>query len=414
MRIALLTLGSRGDVQPYLALARALRAAGHAPVLAASAGFEGWVRRHGAGFARLSFDAEQFFRLPALERAKGSRLRFIAAMRREIGRQMIALLDEFWRACQGAELIIAPPPLACAAYDTLGGRGQPLIAASPQPFLPTGDFPSFFLGAPTGFGRRANRLSQLALEQGFWLCVRPWINRWRRERLGLPPAGWAGAFGAMRRDRVPFLFAYSRHLVPAPADWQPWQRVTGYWFLDEDWAPPPALAAFLERGPPPVYVGFGSIQGAEPGRLVRLALAALERTGQRALLGHGAAGLSPAELPDWAFPLQGAPHCWLFPRMAAAIHHGGAGTTGEALRAGIPSLIAPQPFGSDQRSWARAVERSGAGLRARSLTPAGLAAASDRLVNDSGLRATAARLGGLVRAEDGLGQAMAALRSHLA
>ncbi|HEY1014989.1 MAG TPA: glycosyltransferase, partial [Herpetosiphonaceae bacterium] len=257
MRVALLTLGSRGDVQPFLALARALRAAGHEPVLAASAGFAPWIRSHGAGFAPISFDAERFFRQPALERAKGSRLRFLAAMRREIGGQMVLLLDEFWQACQGAELIIAPPPLAAAAYETLGA-GPPLVAASPQPFLPTGAFPSFFLGAPIGFGRRANRLSHLALERGFWLCVRPWINRWRRERLGLPPASWSGAFEAMRRDRVPFLFAYSRHLLPPPADWQPWHTVTGYWFLDEEWEPPAALRAFLERGPPPVYVGFGS------------------------------------------------------------------------------------------------------------------------------------------------------------
>ena len=162
---------------------------------------------------------------------------------------------------------------------------------------------------------------------------------------------------------MPVLYAYSPTLLPPP-DWPSRFHVTGAWFLDPppDWQPPPDLVAFLEGGPPPVYVGFGSMTSADPDATLALVLDALSRAGQRGVLLHGWAGLGTGrELPDTVFALDDVPHSWLFPRMAALVHHGGAGTTVAGLRAGIPSVVTP--LTADQPSWGRIVHRLGAGPR---------------------------------------------------
>jgi len=201
------------------------------------------------------------------------------------------------------------------------------------------------------------------------------------------------------------LYCYSPAVVPKPPDWSEHAHVTGYWFLDHapDWQPPADLVDFLESGPPPIYVGFGSMTSRDPERMSRIVLDALSQSGQRGVIATGLGGLSQSDLPDEVFMTETVPHDWLFPRMAAVVHHGGAGTTGAGLRAGVPSIIAP--VSNDQPFWARRVKALGAGpapIPHKGLTADRLAHAISVAVTDESIRKRAAELGETIRAEDGV------------
>ncbi len=239
------------------------------------------------------------------------------------------------------------------------------------------------------------------------------INEWRRDRLGLPPPKGEDR---LRGKPVTKLYAYSPSVVPRPADWDESSVVTGYWFLDApgDWRPQPALVEFLQAGSPPVYMGFGSMfmNGGE--RKTETVLNALKLAGQRGIIATGWGGLTAENAPQGTFVLDAAPHDWLFPQVAAVVQHGGAGTTGAALRAGKPTVICP--FVGDQPFWGRRVAALGVGpppIPQRKLTAESLANAIEKAVTDQDMRQRAASLGEAIRAEDGVGQAIAIINSQI-
>jgi len=212
------------------------------------------------------------------------------------------------------------------------------------------------------------------------------------------------------------LSAYSPSIIPHPADWPESVHVTGYLFLDSqtDWQPSPELKAFLEAGDPPVYIGFGSMAGRNPEELARLATEALTRSDQRGVLLTGWGGLRAESVPDNVFVVEAAPHSWLFPRMAAVVHHGGAGTTAEGLRAGVPTVIVP--FAFDQAFWGARVKASGLGpdpIPMKKLTADQLAKAIRIAVTDRDMRQHAKSYGEAIRAEDGTGTAVKIVQQYL-
>lgn len=220
-----------------------------------------------------------------------------------------------------------------------------------------------------------------------------------------------------RRLGTPWLYGFSPHVIPKPADWDDDQHVLGYWFLDPPpaWQPSPDLLRFLESGPPPIYIGFGSMSHEDPERQTRLALRALELSGQRGLLATGWGGLTHQTAPANVFFVDNVPHAWLFPRMAAVVHHGGAGTTSASLRAGVPSIIAA--FAGDQAAWADRIGQLGVGLpvgNVKKLTAEKLADAIRMAVTDSALRTRAATLGEKICAEDGVARAVEMIERHAA
>jgi sterol 3beta-glucosyltransferase len=187
------------------------------------------------------------------------------------------------------------------------------------------------------------------------------------------------------RQRYPVLYGYSPAVLPKPEDWDDSLHVTGYWFLDSpsDWQPPAALVDFLKAGPPPVYAGFGSMAGSDPDALSAMVVEALARVKQRGILASGWGGLAHANLPDHVIAVESVPHDWLFPQMAAVVHHGGAGTTATGLRVGVPSIVVP--FLADQFFWGQRVAQLGVGsnpIPRQQLTVQRLAAAIDGVVND--------------------------------
>jgi sterol 3beta-glucosyltransferase len=206
------------------------------------------------------------------------------------------------------------------------------------------------------------------------------------------------------------LYGFSPAVIPPPPDWGSEIHVTGYWFLDppDDWTPPPGLEEFLQAGPPPVYIGFGSMSSRNPGEAARQVLEALARTRQRAVIFSGWGGLQPADLPSSAIAIDPVPFSWLFPRCAAVVHHGGAGTTAAGLRAGVPSVVIP--FFADQPFWGRRVAELGVGpapIPRKKLTAERLARAIETAMGDRDMRRRAADLGAKIRTEDGIGRAVA-------
>jgi sterol 3beta-glucosyltransferase len=254
-------------------------------------------------------------------------------------------------------------------------------------------------------GGYANRLSHQLFRQIMWQGSRSGDQVARQQVLGLPNAPFFGPYNSAASSRYPIVYGFSPAVIPKPADWRN-THVTGYWFLDElpDWIPPAALLDFLKRGEPPVYIGFGSMGSRDPEATADLVLQAIERTGQRAILQSGWGGLSKMDLPDNVFLVDSVPHSWLFSRVAAVVHHGGAGTTAAGLRAGVPNIVIP--FFGDQPFWGRRVAELGVGpapIPRKQLTVDRLTAAIYQAVHDRAMQKCAADLGAKIQAEDGIG-----------
>jgi UDP:flavonoid glycosyltransferase YjiC (YdhE family) len=411
MKILILTVGSRGDVQPYIALGAGLQTAGHAVSLATLEAFAMVAAEHGLSFHPLRGEFLELLQTPEGKAAivgKGNPL----ALLRQVRPMLRRMLDDALAASAGVELVIYHPK-ALGGYSIAEKLGIPGILALPLPlYSPTAAFPSPILPV-TSLGPVLNPLSHRATIQLTTASVRGVLNRWRLEALGLPPVRDELR---LRGRPVLRLYGYSPAVLPTPDDWDSSSVATGYWFLDrpQGWEPPASLRAFLNAGPPPVYVGFGSMPTQDAARTTRTVLAALERTGQRGVLATGWGGLAAIELPPSIYVLAEAPHDWLFPHITAVVHHGGAGTTAAGLRAGVPSVICP--FFGDQPFWGRRVAALGAGpqpIPQRRLTVDALSAAIRAAVSDPGMRERATALGKAIQAEDGVGQAVAQIEAHI-
>ena len=212
----------------------------------------------------------------------------------------------------------------------------------------------------------------------------------------MAPAPFWGPFASLQRQEQTILYGYSPQVLPPPKDWDDFIHVTGYWFLEPPagWEPPVDLVNFLQSGPPPVYIGFGSMVNSKPEETTDLVLQALARIGQRGVLSAGWGGLKKEDLPETVFMIGSIPFSWLFPQMAAVVHHGGAGTTSIGLWAGIPSIVTP--FMGDQPFWGQRVYELGVGPRPiprQRLTVDRLAESIRCAVSDTAMRKRAARLG---------------------
>jgi UDP:flavonoid glycosyltransferase YjiC (YdhE family) len=302
---------------------------------------------------------------------------------------------------------------AVAIAEKLGVR---LISTPLQPAMFATRYGPAIPGAPLPRRKSLVNLvfSKLFLEPFRWRITGKLVNQFRRQVLNLPEQTATENLEVLRR--TPTVQAYSRHVVPPPDDWPANFHTAGYWFLDEhsSWQPPPALADFLQAGDPPVYVGFGSMTGRNPQALTQILVEAITQSGQRAILQSGWAGMGRTPLPDSVFRLDTAPHSWLFPRMKVIVHHGGAGTTGESLRAGVPTLVIPTM--SDQPYWGQRVAALGAGpppIPRHQLTTSKLAAAIQQAATDRKMQANAVALGQCIRAEDGLSLGMRLIEQYL-
>jgi UDP:flavonoid glycosyltransferase YjiC (YdhE family) len=428
MHIALLIAGTRGDIQPAVALGVGLKRAGHSVRLVTFEEFRPLAADHGLDFHPIQLDMpallERYGR-PKLFDSGAMVIRFLPEVIRVFQVMFEQMTRDFWETSQGADAVIGCPATTWLGYSVAEKLGIPYIDSYVLPIAPTRSMPTIFWpwasGPGDGRGLRGafNLLTHRLFQQAAWLGMRPVVNRCRKRVLGLSAAALLGKVGRPEKHPTLTLAGFSEQIIPRPADWGEHIHITGYWFLDTPTYEPPAdLMAFLEAGPPPVYVGFGSMPSQKPEQVASLVTQALQQVGQRGILftGRGILGQGMAKHTSAhnVFFLDSAPHDWLFPRVAAVIHHGGSGTTAAGLRAAIPSILVP--VAADQLLWAHRVGELGVGpkpIPRASLTVERLAEAVTQAIADQTMRQRAAVLGEKIRVEDGVGNAVRIINRYL-
>lgn len=411
MQIVVMASGTRGDVQPMIALGQGLRAAGHRVRMVAGSNFVPWIAAYGLE-CYPTVDMEALMRSPQgiawVEST--SQIRQLQAMKALMGSIDERSIQDTIDGTAGADLLIggfiAEPYLQAISER----HGIPQISVALQPYRATSSGAASLIPIRPRSSSVLNHWMGRFTERMSWSIWQASVNR-LRTRLGLQPHAARSYLPAART--IPALYAISTHVVPPLAD--PNTHTTGYLFLDEQDPPAAGLQAFLDRGDPPIYLGFGSMSSSDPAATMRLMAAALAEVGRRGVLARGWSNAAVGDLPEHVYGLDKAAHSWLFPRMAAVAHHGGAGTTAAGLRAGRPTLVVPHM--SDQPFWGRRVHELGVGPRplprAR-ITTATLAERLHTLVNDQQIARNAEALGARIRTEPGLEQALAWIKAFVA
>ena len=408
MRITILVLGSQGDVQPLVTLGAALQARGHHVRVATFAAFAPMVTGAGLEHFTLRGDAH------ALVQAAGGDLlsghQNVLQSMRALQRSLFPLLEGFTvdlsdPVLRDTELLLNQLPGDLFSADLAEYLGIPHAMVAVMPMVRTGRWPMpAFPAWPARWLPGYSALTYRLAEMLMWQAFRGAVNHWRTGTLGLKAVGFWGPYAAQYRAGVPNLLGFSAHVVERPSDWGSHIHLTGWWFPDDaPWEPPAGLQRFLEAGPAPVFIGFGSMTVKDPSALTALVVQAVRQAGVRAILHRGWAGLGGPEMPPEIYALDYAPYGWLFPRMAGVVHHGGSGTSGYGFRSGLPSFIVPFIF--DQFFWGSRAAALGVGLRPvsiRALTADNLAAALVHLAADAALRECAAALGAKLQAENGV------------
>jgi UDP:flavonoid glycosyltransferase YjiC (YdhE family) len=408
MRITLVAMGTRGDVQPVLALGKGLQAAGQSVRVVAGANFESWVRSYGFDFVP-SVDMEAIMQSEdgiRWAQSSDSPRTQLAMMKRLLEQHEQAMVSPLLSLPVDADLLVSGFTSEPFVQTLSDASGVPYINAFLQPYAPTRSGAASLNALLPRRSSLLNLIISTLAPRIVWSISAGPANR-LREKLSLPTHS-AGSYIRATRH-TPTLYGFSPQVVPSPSDWGPEKVVTGYWFLEErrDWQPPTELTAFLESGPPPVYVGFGSMSAGDPQATARLIADAVALAGQRAVVGSGWSRLSGFAAPANVYVVDHVPHDWLFERVAAVVHHGGAGTTGAGLRAGRPTMIVPHM--ADQPFWGRRVQDLGVGvppIPRHKLTSSGLADGITRLTGDAALQRNAAALGARIRAEEGVARAV--------
>jgi len=406
MKITILTYGSRGDVQPFIALALGLQKNGHQVKLAAPHRFADFVAAHGIPFVPLAGDPEEISK--RFTDAGHNAVKTVCAIRDYVTSIALDVARAAFAACDDADLIIHSFLFTTGGHSLAYMRGIPDVSIQTFPiFAPTRAYPPVALSSlPPGllsyFGHWLNT-------QIFWYGGNSGYNQQRKQHPDIFSFDLFWPFDEKPpRRATPLLFAVSPTVLPPARDSATRANVVGYFFLDSpaDYQPPADLTRFLDAGPAPVCVTFGSMIHRASGRIADCVLDAIQIAGQRAVILTGWDGWKGRASSDDVLFLESAPHDWLLPRCKSVIHHGGAGTTAAGLRAGISNIVIP--FAGDQAFWGKRVHAIGAGPRPipiRALTATRLASALAE-AEESALRNRAQLAGRAIRNEDGVRDAI--------
>ena len=419
MKIVVTAAGSRGDVQPCVALGLGLKRAGHEVTFASWEPYRHLAESRGLTFHPIvGPDPDRLVEalVAAGRNPLGYAKRFRPLLRPHVSRG----LRDCLAACEGADAVIYTP-LGFAGFMAAEHLGLPSVGSVVTPlFIRDSGFPSAVLGRPLPLpGDLYNRVSHPAAEQLYWRIVEPLVADARREAGLAPMPRLRGPLGEIHRQRRPFLLGWSPHVLPTDGRRGGWMQATGYWFLDREevWRPQEKLRRFVEAGEPPVALGLGSMgrtRASEAGRIVWLTAKALGRVGLRGVLVSDHEG-TDASLPENVVRIPGGvPYDWLFSRVSVAVHHGGVGTTAEALRAGTPSVVVPVV--PDQEFWGWRVHTLGAGpapIPHKKLTAEKLSSAILRAATDPEIRRRCELLSSKIAAEDGVARAVEAFERHV-
>nr|XP_019014859.1 sterol 3-beta-glucosyltransferase [Kwoniella pini CBS 10737]OCF53640.1 sterol 3-beta-glucosyltransferase [Kwoniella pini CBS 10737] len=432
MRVTCLTIGSRGDVQPYIALCKGLQAEGHTTRIATHGEYKDWVEGHGIEFASVGGDPAELMQM-CVDNGMFT-VSFLKEGLQKFRGWLDDLLTSSWEACQGSDLLIESPS-AMGGVHIAEALRIPYYRAFTMPWTRTRAYPHAFAVPEHKRGGSYNYMTYTMFDQVFWRAISGQVNRWRRHVLDIEST----TFEKLEQHKIPFLYNFSPSIVPPPLDWTEWIHVTGYWFLEnadesqsneKKWTPPEGLVDFIEGahkdGKKVVYIGFGSIVVSDPEEMTRCVVDAVVESGVCAILSKGwsdrgskskgddtgdSKGADGVKYPPEIFSIDSIDHSWLFPRIDAACHHGGAGTSGASFRAGIPTII--KPFFGDQAFWAERAESLNVGSAIRKLTSEALAEALIKATTDAKQIAKAKIVGEMIRKENGVSKAIEAIYRDL-
>lgn len=412
MKFCFFTIGSRGDVQPFIALGKGLQRKGHSVRICAMNVFRELIESEGFEYAPMAGSAEL-----VMEKLIGEQVSF-AEYFRNLRELLEPIKSEFL-----SDIENACGDVSCVLYSTLGSVAYhacekyriPCFRVFFCPLDPTGEFPA--MTAPRiPLGKIYNRLTFEGGDILWSNATRALLNDWRTE-MGLPKIKlFQFPYREISGKPIPTLYAYSPSIAPKPKEWDNDRYVTGFWIqeVSKGWEPNQKLKEFLHDGEKPIYIGFGSTVGGDFNRILDIVLESVTKTKQRALISAGWRNIGDRKLPENVMLIDNVPHEWLFHHVKAVSHHGGAGTTAAGIRAGIPSVIVP--FGGDQPYWGDRIYKLGLGTKpmwCKRITVENYSKAIDIAVSDEVMQKRAIEYGKKLRVEDGVSNAITIIESCL-
>ncbi|KAH6652352.1 hypothetical protein BKA67DRAFT_520701 [Truncatella angustata] len=441
LNIAIHIVGSRGDVQPFIPIALLLTKPPyrHRVRICTHPVFKDFVEGKGLEFFSIGGDPEALMaymvKNPGLFPSRESVKAGDIGKRRK---EMASIMDGAWRSCIEAgdgmgdrvvaadvqstkdlfiaDAIIANPP-SMAHIHCAEKLGVPLHMVFTMPWSPTHTFHHPLAAMQYGQAETstANYLSFIMMELLTWQGLGDVINKFRTRTLKLDPISPLWGHQLLSRLRLPFTYLWSESLIPKPSDWGPNIHIAGFSFLSQalSYTPPSDLESFLNAGPPPIYIGFGSIVVEDSQALTKLIFDAVELAQVRAIVSKGWGGIGAGVVPDNIYLIGDCPHDWLFQKVSCVVHHGGAGTTAAGLAAGCSTVVVP--FFGDQPFWGQMIARAGAGpepVSFKKMTAQSLAN-SIRFAVKPEVQAAAKKVALQIAEEDGAGNAAKEILSDL-
>ena len=412
MRVALIAIGSTGDTQPMALLGKELMKHGHQAQLFAFSALEPLAIRAGLPFQALPGDAARF--IGGIMRPGASPFTYFKRMHESLDGTIEPLLDEIYKAFQGADAVVCTF-FGATPYAMAEKTGTVFFQVNFSPIDPTGQY-----GIPVmrtlPLGHSFNQALYRLAYRMIGAVERRYAHPWCAQKGVVKRPGGSKPDYRIGERRVPVLYAFSEHVVPRAPEWSEAVHEIGFFFEDSHgFAPSAALSSFLDRKPAPIYIGFGSMPSCDEQKTLCALLDALVKTKLRAILAPGWSDMCSAEFPSHIHcEDKFVPHDWLFPKVQAVVHHGGAGTTASGLRAGVPTLIVPH--GGDQFFWGERVYSLGCGpkpLPFLKLTGSSLANRLEKLVSNASYRRNAVRMGALLREESGILRAVKMIEQEL-
>lgn len=421
MKIAIITLGTRGDLQPFIALGIGLKNVGYGVKIISSKNEENFVRNYGLQFFPINVDIQKIMEGDKIqEMTKGDNpIKFITSHikgTKSLKDSMLETQKEIWQGCQDSEILIFHPGMPIPYFIAIE-YNKISIMANPFPVISTKEYPSILFYNGIRLGGLYNLFTHFVFEKLFWTLTKSTIKEFWGNAIKSKMNFSEPPLSQQVKSGMPVINAYSELLFHRPKDWASNIYTTGSWFIQKEpeWKPSSELTNFIKSGRPPLYIGFGSMKDkSQFKKTFDIILKALELSKQRAVVGLGWNSLDYNEsIPEEVFLIDNVPFTWLFPQMAAVVHHGGAGTTATGLYAGKPTIIIP--FNADQPAWGRRVYELGVGAKPvpkKKLTAENLASAIIYSLNPK-VVAKAEELGQKFRKEKGVDNAVKIIDDYI-
>ncbi|QQE11788.1 glycosyltransferase family 1 protein [Planctomycetota bacterium] len=424
MKVMIVTVGSRGDVQPYVALGVGLREAGHEVMVCAPNCFEEMVKGYGLSYGYMNSEMIELLQSDLGKELTENLTNIVKTLRaffrlyKQMGPMQRRMIDDGGEVAKTFKPdVVVYHPKACGGpwyAEMVGGKAMmavPMGMMVSSGEMPCIGFPNLRLG---WLNRLTYKLVMLLSMKG----CRKQIEGWRKE-MGIEGESMYRDLAHRRNgDMLPVMHCYSGVIGDVPSDWPDNSVATGFWFLKRktDWVADAKLVKFLEEGDTPiVYVGFGSMSGKNPERRAKAVVEGLIKAGVKGVVSKGWGGMVNETLPASIYEIDDVPHDWLFEKVDVVVHHGGAGSTAAGLRAGKPTIVCP--FFGDQPYWGKCVWKLGAGVRPipqKKLTGDKLASAIRRVLRNEGMKEKAKEVGTKLQAEDGVGEAVRFIEKYAA